>query len=103
ETRNDEQDTQNTRKETRFIYKEAEWNQPQAPKHLGDHKPLGMQIEEQEGQRIALRLVEYGQKSGTADQGKGGELVQHVQERNRDADQRQHHHQRSMSLIDSFE
>ena len=55
-----EPDAKEPRQESRPIRKQPERKEPQTRKYFGDDKSVKMQIEEQHGQSLPLRLFEYG-------------------------------------------
>ena len=63
-----------------------------------------MQTDEQIRQSVPLRLSQYGQEFGTADEDQRSDFVEDIEEHNRNGDQSpQNHHQHGMMFVDPFE
>ena len=62
---------QKSRQEPRPVHEQRQRQEPESPEHLGGSILLVAQAEKQQGERIPLRLVEDGQKRGSAHERQG--------------------------------
>src|SRR5207237_5134265 len=100
----DQPEAQDAGKETRPVHQEAEGEEPQTPKDLIGNDALVMQAQEEHGEGVALRLVEYGQETGAAHHYQGSSVVQRVEEIDGGHHQTpEYHHQPSEVLVHCLE
>ena len=98
-----EPDAEEARQESRPVDQQRERKKPQTPKQFSDDKSLVMQVQEEQGKSFALRLVEDGEKIGSADEDESSDGIDFVEKYDRDRDDDQGDHERSVAPVDSFE
>src|SRR6266481_4611926 len=80
EAGDDQPNAQQAGQETGAKNKQAERKEPYAPENLTDELPLTVQSDEQHGECVTLRFIEYGQKFAATKKNNCRDIVQCIQE-----------------------
>src|SRR5271155_1796846 len=103
ETSRNQQDAQDAGEKARAVHQQPEGKKPKTPEYFGDTKSLRVQIQEKHGQGIALRLVKYGEEIGAANEDKGRDGVQLIQQHDGERHHDQSQHERGVPAVDTLE
>src|SRR6266516_3731605 len=103
ETCNEQQEAQYAGNETRSNNQNPERKQPKPPEELRNDKSLAMQPDKQVGEGIQLTGFKHRQKTGAIHDDQCSDIVEQIQKRDRDRDQKQGRHRQSMFLINALE
>jgi hypothetical protein len=98
-----EQDAEDAGEEAGAVDEQAEGEEPEAPEDFDDVDGATVEGEEEHGEGVAVGLVVDGEEISAADEGKGGDGVEVVEESDGDGDSEEAEHECGLAATDVFE